>query len=81
MNFLNLNKDKTEAIVFGANEEWLKICAQLQYLMLQITNHARNLAAAVYSDSASQVLTKTRKVDHITPVLKSLHWLPLHQDN
>ena len=28
-------------------------------------------------NSAARVLTKTRGRDHITPVLKSLHWLPV----
>ena len=30
-------------------------------------------------NSAARVLTKTKKVDHISPALKSLHWLPVHQ--
>ena len=28
-------------------------------------------------NTAARVLTKTRKSDHITPVLRSLHWLPV----
>ena len=28
-------------------------------------------------NAAARVLTRTRKADHITPVLKSLHWLPV----
>ena len=28
-------------------------------------------------NAAARVLTNTRKMDHITPVLKSLHWLPV----
>ena len=28
---------------------------------------------------AARILTYTRKYDHITPVLKSLHWLPVEQ--
>lgn len=27
---------------------------------------------------AARILTRTKKFDHITPVLKSLHWLPIH---
>ena len=27
----------------------------------------------------TQVQTRTKKVDHITPVLRSLHWLPVCQ--
>ena len=30
-------------------------------------------------NAAARVLTNTRKVDHITPVLRSLHWLPVCQ--
>ncbi|XP_068573506.1 uncharacterized protein, partial [Cebidichthys violaceus] len=30
-------------------------------------------------NAAARVLTKTKKVDHITPVLRSLHWLPVQQ--
>ena len=28
-------------------------------------------------NSAARILTKTRKYDHITPILKNLHWLPV----
>ncbi len=28
--------------------------------------------------AAPRILTKTRKFDHITPILASLHWLPVH---
>ena len=30
-------------------------------------------------NAAAQVLTRTRKYDHISPVLRSLHWLPVAQ--
>jgi hypothetical protein len=30
-------------------------------------------------NSAARCLTKTRKYDHITPVLKDLHWLPVRE--
>src|SRR4029434_11047082 len=30
-------------------------------------------------NSAARVLTRTRKSEHITPVLHSLHWLPINQ--
>ena len=36
-----------------------------------------NQTAAADSDAAARVLTKTKKVDQITPVLGSLHWLPV----
>ena len=146
-NFLKLNEEKTEVVVFGAKEERLKVSAQLQTTMLKTTDKARNLGVVMDSDlnfkshiniikksayyhlknisrvkglmsqqdleklvhafifsrldycngvftglpkksirqlqliqnAAARVLTKTRKVDHITPVLKSLHWLPVPQ--
>ena len=30
-------------------------------------------------NAAARLVTRTRKYDHITPVLQSLHWLPVHQ--
>ncbi len=29
-------------------------------------------------NAAARVFTKTKNVDHITPVLRSVHWLPVH---
>ncbi len=28
-------------------------------------------------NAAARILTRTRKYEHITPVLRSLHWLPV----
>ena len=146
-NFLQLNEDKTEIIVFGAKEERLEVTTQLQRANLETKNKARNLGVVMDSDlnfsshiktvvksayyhlknisrikglmslqdleklvhafifsrldycnavltglpkktirqlqlvqnAAARVLTNTRKVDHITPVLRSLHWLPVCQ--
>ena len=146
-SFLQLNRDKTEVIVFGAKDERLKVSTQLQSVMLKTTNQARNLGVIMDSDlnfnshiktitksayyhlknisrikglmsqqdleklvhafifsrldycnsvlsglpkksirqlqliqnAAARVLTNTRKVDHITPVLRSLHWLPARE--
>ena len=30
-------------------------------------------------NAAARILTRTKKFDHITPVLSKLHWLPIHQ--
>ena len=30
-------------------------------------------------NSAARVVTKSNKLDHITPVLNDLHWLPIHK--
>ena len=147
-NFLQLNKNKTEVVVFGPNkDERIKVSTYLKSLSLQTTNHARNLGVILDADlhfenqinsltksayyhlkniarirgllskpdleklvhafissrldycnglytglpkktiqklqrvqnAAARVLTKTKKYDHITPVLRSLHWLPLSE--
>ncbi len=31
----------------------------------------------VVQNAAARVLTRSRKYDHITPILRSLHWLPI----
>ncbi|KAI2647110.1 putative RNA-directed DNA polymerase from transposon BS [Labeo rohita] len=31
----------------------------------------------IVQNAAARVLTRSRKYDHITPILKSLHWLPI----
>ena len=33
----------------------------------------------IIQNSAVRLVTKTRKYDHITPILQGLHWLPVHQ--
>ena len=146
-NFLQLNKDKTEIIVFGANDKRSKVSAYLDSLSLQTKNQVRNLGVILDSDlnfnshinsitksayyhlkniarirgfmskqdleklihafissrldycnglltglskgavrklqliqnAAARVLTKTKKFEHITPILRSLHWLPVCQ--
>ena len=146
-NFLQLNKDKTEIIVFGAEKERIGVTAHLESLSLKPKCQVKNLGVIIDSDlnfdshiksirksafyhlkniarirdfmskhdleklihafissrldycnslfsglpkkalkqlqliqnSAARVLTRTRKSDHITPVLKSLHWLPVCQ--
>ena len=30
-------------------------------------------------NAAAWLITGTRKFDHITPILRDLHWLPVHQ--
>ena len=49
-SFLQLNRDKTEVIVFGAKDERLKVSSQLHSVMLKTTNQARNLGVIMDSD-------------------------------
>ena len=50
-NFLQLNKDKTEVVVFGPNKnEIIKVSAYLKSLSLQTTNQARNLGVILDAD-------------------------------
>ena len=47
-------------------------------LLTGITDHSlRKLQLA--QNAAARILTKTRKFDHITPILKDLHWLPVRE--
>ena len=47
-------------------------------LLTGVTDHSlRKLQLA--QNAAARILTKTRKFDNITPILKDLHWLPVHE--
>ncbi|XP_073804016.1 uncharacterized protein isoform X1 [Danio rerio] len=144
-NFLQLNKEKTEIIVFGNKDEVLKVNAYLGTKGQTTKNKVKNLGVTLESDlsfnshvkavsksayyhlkniarircfvssedleklvhafissrvdycnglltglpkktvrqlqliqnAAARILTRTRKSEHITPVLRSLHWLPV----
>ena len=144
-NFLQLNEDKTEIILFGSKEKRVSIGKYLETRALTITDQVRNLGVLIDSDltfsshikavtkaafyhlrninrikgflsqkdqeklihafissrldycnglltglpkksikhlqliqnAAARVLTRTKRSEHITPVLKSLHWLPV----
>ncbi|KAI5610379.1 hypothetical protein C0J50_5202, partial [Silurus asotus] len=45
-------------------------------LFMKCSNKCINKLQLV-QNAAARVLTKSRKYDHITPVLHSLHWLPI----
>ena len=67
-NFLQLNKDKSEGILYSAEEERLIVRAQLQSVMLNTTNRARNLGVVIDSDMHfnSHIKRKTKSAyDHL----------------
>lgn len=144
-NFLQLNSDKTEVIIFGPQKQRERVSSYLEFLKPK--NQVRNLGVIMDSDldfnshiksvtssafyhlkniarvrsivskldlerlihafvssrldycnglltglskkavkqlqyiqnAAARILTRTRKYDHISPVLRSLHWLPVAQ--
>ncbi|KAK7899424.1 hypothetical protein WMY93_020277 [Mugilogobius chulae] len=146
-NFLQLNSDKTEVIIFGPQKQRESVSSHFQSLSLKPLGQVRNLGVIMDSDlnfnshiksitsaafyhlkniakiksivskpdlerlihafvssrldycnglltglskraikqlqyiqnAAARVLTRTRKYDHISPVLRSLHWLPVAQ--
>ena len=47
-------------------------------LLFGITDHLLH-KLQLLQNAAARILTKTRKFDHITPILKDLHWLPVRQ--
>ena len=42
-------------------------------------DHYNILLSGLVQNSAARPLTGTRKHEHITPVLRDLHWLPVHE--
>jgi hypothetical protein len=145
-NFLQLNKEKTEVILFGRKDGKDKMATLFRAKGFEVRTKVRNLGVIIDSDlnfdnhmravtrtsfyhlkniaklrdlmsqsdleklvhafissrldycnglftglpkktikqlqlvqnAAARVLTKTRKREHITPILKSLHWLPVY---
>uniref|UniRef100_A0A8C0XVG3 Reverse transcriptase domain-containing protein n=1 Tax=Cyprinus carpio carpio TaxID=630221 RepID=A0A8C0XVG3_CYPCA len=68
-NFLLLNSEKTEVLIIGPKSS---ACNTLERC-LSLDGCSVNSS----SSAAARVLTRTRKYDHISPVLSTLHWLPI----
>ena len=55
------------------------ISSRLDYanaLLIGLPKDSLNKLQSI-QNMAARIITKTRKYDHITPVLRSLHWLPI----
>ncbi len=66
-----LNTDTTKLVVHSLVTSRLD---QLNALLYGVPTHKLQRA----QNTAARIITRTRKYDHITPVLRSLHWLPVH---
>ena len=70
-----LNQEATETLVHAFVSSRLDFCNSLLYGLPQW-----QLKKLQYvQNTAARLITRTRKGDHITPVLEALHWLPIHQ--
>ena len=68
-----LSKESTEILIHAFVSSKLDHCNSLLYGL-----PAYQLAKLqVLQNTAARVVSLTRKYDHITPVLESLHWLPV----
>ncbi|XP_068191806.1 uncharacterized protein [Antennarius striatus] len=56
------------------------VSSRLDYcnVLLSGLPRSRTRGLQMVQNTAARILTKTRKFDHITPVLAALHWLPIH---
>ena len=57
------------------------VSSRLDYCNSRLTgiNKSNMLKLQRVQNSLARAITNTSKFEHITPVLKSLHWLPVHQ--
>ena len=70
-----LSKSALERLVHALITSKLDYCNGLLYgLPSSLVQRVQRV-----QNSAARLITGTRKFDHITPVLKSLHWLPVTQ--
>ncbi len=92
-NFLLLNSDKTEILLIGPKNSTQNILpvsdaeklvhafmtSRLDYCnaLLGGCSASSINKLQVVQNAAARVLTRSRKYDHITPILQSLHWLPI----
>ena len=69
-----LQREHFEAVIHAFVTTRLDYCNAL-YLGVTESSIAR---LQLVQNAAARLLTNSRKYDHITPILASLHWLPVH---
>ena len=57
------------------------VTSRLDYCNSLLTGLPRTLLQKIQrvQNAAARVVTRTRRSEHITPVLKALHWLPIQR--
>ncbi len=70
-----LTKEAAETLVHAFISSRLDYCNALLY---GLPAHQISKLQKI-QNTAARIVTNTRKFDHITPVLKALHWLPIYQ--
>jgi len=70
-----LSKSALERVVHAFKTARLDYC---NYLLYGITEHQLGKLQRI-QNVAARIVSRTRKHEHITPVLESLHWLPVKQ--
>jgi len=74
--FLNTEPTKTLVHAFVASK--VDYCSSLLYMAFPIIYYKLRLQR-VLNCAARIVFTESNECDHITPLLKELHWLPIQQ--
>ena len=70
-----LDRNSCAMLINGLFTSRLDMCNSLLYgLPKSLTDRLQKL-----QNRAARILTYTRKYDHISPILKSLHWLPVEK--
>ena len=70
-----LNTDATKSLVQAYVTSRLDYCNSLLYgISKELVNKLQRV-----QNTAARLITRTKKFDHITPILKELHWLPIEE--